>query len=756
MAARWPVVLFALAMGLLPVEAQVKPRIVGGTEAPRGRYPWMVSLAHRSVTDLYDAHFCGGVLVHPHWVLTAAHCIDEERPTTLDVVVGVHNLQTDTAPSVRRIPVREIIIHPDYDPVSFDSDLALVVLASPVTDIVPLELVDSETLCAPGTEGMVLGWGATSGDGTDFPAALQHVGVPLVALADANALPAFDGSLTENMLPAGTPDGGRDSCNGDSGGPLIVPGPDGQAPAAAGVVSFGADTLDCAAVGGLGVYTRLSGFRSWIYGLMRPALAAWESGTGAVGEQRDPDGDGLRNWEEFVLGENPWDGTRGFSGRAIRLSDGGSGRLAQFGFRRRPLPEVRTRVWQSAAVDGPWAELDAGAWLAGPPVVVPDLIGLETVTVEVPEPVVGASFFRVTADTAPLYVSGPRVLMPGESLTHALHVLDPLVGTTRAKEYRLLGVPPAGTRIAITARSSAFDIGLHVIDQETGEIVQSATNQSGGGTDESLEFTPVTDHRYRVRVFASSGGASTGGKYFLHYGQRAESPGIQVGTPVAGNLSSTDALHPDSDKPAHFMDEYRLDAQVTSQWVLLTVASADFPPVLDIHDHASGEMIWPGAPEPGQSRLAFLLPAGAAYRVRVTSAEGRQTGGYSLSSSVSSVTHLDTPQSLTDQVINTEDLLDGTYSSLDDRYYKVDYLHAAVADGLRSVRMTAQAEAEDFDTFLTIYDALTGELLEENNDRSDDDNNSELTFAATAGRHYIIRCSTALPDAVGRFTLRLE
>ncbi len=149
------------ASGLLVSAAfgQVSPRIVGGTEAPRGRYPWMVSLASRAVSSNYSAHFCGGVLIHPHWVLTAAHCVERERPSTVEVVVGAHNLKTDVAPAVRRLAVREIVLHPDYDAETSDSDLALLVLAEPVTDVTPLEIIDDAALCAPGMEAVVLGWG---------------------------------------------------------------------------------------------------------------------------------------------------------------------------------------------------------------------------------------------------------------------------------------------------------------------------------------------------------------------------------------------------------------------------------------------------------------------------------------------------------------------------------------------------------------------------------------------------------------------
>ncbi len=540
------VLLMVWGLGVMPsLPGQMAPRIVGGTEAPRGQYPWMVALARHSVGSLFDAHFCGGVLVHPHWVLTAAHCVERERPSSVDVVIGAHNLKTDRPPVVRRLAVREIVLHPDYDPETSDSDLALLVLAEPVADVPPLELIDDAELGVPGTEATVLGWGATAGDGSGFPAALQQVGVPLVSLALANALPAFDGSLTEAMLPAGPAEGGRDSCQGDSGGPLIVAGPAGGSPMLAGVVSFGADTLDCAAPGGYGIYTRVLVFRNWILSLMRPAYAAWERRTGRAGERRDPDGDGLTHWEEFLRGEEPGAGARGLAESVSLVPDGSGGLEPGFTFRRRTAAEVRTRVFFSTDVRAPWVMLEEAASLVGPPVPVPGIPGLETVTLRGPATAVPSGYFRVTGDSAPVYAAGPRPIRSGQSLTHTLHILDPLVGPRRAKEYLLLELPDDGTRVVLTARSTSFDAGLHLIDAGTGLVLASAITDTAGGTDECIDFLPTPGRSYLARIGPTSGDAATGGKFTLHCGLLSEAADLEVGVPQAGALAATDAVNPD-------------------------------------------------------------------------------------------------------------------------------------------------------------------------------------------------------------------
>jgi hypothetical protein len=748
-------VVWLLGFGGLTAEGQVKPRVVGGGEAPRGKYPWMVSLAKRLTADNYDAHQCGGVLIHPHWVLTAAHCVVDERPTTVEVVVGAHNLQTDEGPLVRRLAVREIVVHPDFDEVTFDSDLALLVLAAPVTDIMPLEIIDSAALCEPGTEATVLGWGATNGEGTVFPAALQEVGVPLVALADANLLAAFEGTLTENMLPAGPAGGGRDSCQGDSGGPLIVAGPVDGVPMVAGVVSFGADTLDCADPEGLGIYTRVIHFRDWIYGMMRPAYAAWERENRLAGERRDADGDGLSHWEEFVSGEDPMGGWRGFSERVTLAGDDATGWRARFEFRRRTVPEVRSRVFHRAGLAAPWGEVDIAALQVGPAVPVPGRIGLESVALEMPVASEGSGFFRVTADTAGVYVGGPRRIGMGEVLAHTLHVLDPLVGATRGKEYWLVDPPADGSTLFVTARSSVFDVGLRLIDAVTREVVQTAIGNTAGGKDETLTFTPETGRNYLAQVFAASGTAGTGGSFSVHYGLHSGGQPFEVGTPKTGTLADTDLLDPDQAGGDYYMDEYTLAGDHTGSQVTITLSSADFEPVLSLRDAATGEEVWPGPPEPGRSRIAFFPMPGVSYTLRVSSAVPGTVGQYTLAAALSPAVSLIRPQSLGGQILDDEDLWDATYSDVGDAYYKEDYLHSALESGNVTVRMVSEG-SPSFDTFLTVYDARTGEIVDENDDISEDDLNSEVTFAAVAGRQYVIRCTTGLTVATGRYSVSLE
>lgn len=228
----------------------VVSRIVGGQDAD-DKFGWVASLQDSL------GHFCGGTLVSPTAVVAAAHCVDGVDSSSLSVVVGRSDLgQADG----QRIRVDRVISHPAYNAFTNDSDIAILRLSTAAQEQ-PIGLIDDSNalLASPGTESLVLGWGATD-EGGPTTTRLQSVRLPIVSNETANEPISYGGDITENMLAAGRASGGIDSCQGDSGGPLVVFDAE-ERPLLAGVVSWGEG---CARPNKYGIYARVSQFASWI------------------------------------------------------------------------------------------------------------------------------------------------------------------------------------------------------------------------------------------------------------------------------------------------------------------------------------------------------------------------------------------------------------------------------------------------------------------------------------------------------------
>ncbi len=226
-------------------------RIVGGVETRPGTYPWMTSLHAKG-----GAQFCGASLIDKNWLLTAAHCVEQESAARIEAVIGNYDLNRPD-PGEQTIAIKRILVHPRRSQ-GEDYDIALLELEQPASGAVirPVTPALSESL-PPGTLLTVLGWGNLSASGASFPERLHQVQVPLM---DQQACKqAYPSDITDNMLCAGLPEGGKDSCQGDSGGPLVHQ--KNSQWFQVGIVSWGDG---CAQPGAPGVYARVAAFSDWI------------------------------------------------------------------------------------------------------------------------------------------------------------------------------------------------------------------------------------------------------------------------------------------------------------------------------------------------------------------------------------------------------------------------------------------------------------------------------------------------------------
>jgi trypsin len=228
-----------LGAGLAPASA-----IVGGSTVSDGRYGFMASVQTKGSAGT-DGHFCGGSVVAARWVLTAAHCLVEKRPSGLQVVVG----RTDLADAAhgQTLAVDRVVVHPDYeDTGTFDAALVHTTTAidAPAIALAPLR---NNELEESGAALTVAGWGTEFFGSPVIPSRLKSVDVAAVADEDCTTNQT-QGFQANSEICAETL--GGDSCQGDSGGPLFGRLADGRR-VQVGIVSYG---LGCAVPMFPGVY----------------------------------------------------------------------------------------------------------------------------------------------------------------------------------------------------------------------------------------------------------------------------------------------------------------------------------------------------------------------------------------------------------------------------------------------------------------------------------------------------------------------
>nr|XP_019948213.1 PREDICTED: uncharacterized protein LOC109633063 [Paralichthys olivaceus] len=241
-------------------------RIIGGNIAPENTIPWQVLVSVNGGRG-------GGMVIADRWIMTAAHVVVQEGNSasndTIRIYMGLTDVRTLTMSPVYAASVH---IHPEYNNprfIEYNNDIALIRLHDPITfraSVMPICLPAQDTYVT-GMMGVVSGFGITEIDKRRILTnKLKYVHLPVVDQETCSkSVDLYKQgrsnvpNLTNNMFCAGVPEGGKDSCQGDSGSPYAL-SDNGQF-RAAGIVSWG---VDCGKQGTYGVYTKVANYVDWI------------------------------------------------------------------------------------------------------------------------------------------------------------------------------------------------------------------------------------------------------------------------------------------------------------------------------------------------------------------------------------------------------------------------------------------------------------------------------------------------------------
>lgn len=250
------------------------PKVVGGHAGDGSESDFVMALGYKTnflVNGMDEAHFCGGALVAPDKVLTAAHCVVKTPASNL--VVASAPADGNLSSVTEAYTVRDVAVHPQYDKETSAYDVAVITLNTQVDIGTPVPVVTTpDAPYLEGTAAKVMGWGAVDFEGKTYPDSLVVGDLSLVSDANCGSETMFttasgqfygwgDLFASSTMVCAAGVDGSGaivDACNGDSGGPLVGPGP-----VLLGVVSWGSMKCGFPAPG---VYARVGALTEFLAG----------------------------------------------------------------------------------------------------------------------------------------------------------------------------------------------------------------------------------------------------------------------------------------------------------------------------------------------------------------------------------------------------------------------------------------------------------------------------------------------------------
>jgi trypsin len=244
------IIIMALVAIAIANPIELQGRIVGGSEAVLGQFPYQVSL--KSTMTANRAHFCGGSIINNRWILSATHCTINRAQNTILIVVGSVLLNSG---GVTHISSR-IINHPNYDRDTIANDVSMVQTSTYITfneNVQPIAL--GSAFIGAGVNAIITGWGGTAVTGGPAPNNLQRLVTTTLTNADClNRMELQNQRFVLDSKICTLTQAGEGTCQGDSGGPLVA-GDD--------VIGIASWNIPCA-LGFPDGFDRVAFFRTWI------------------------------------------------------------------------------------------------------------------------------------------------------------------------------------------------------------------------------------------------------------------------------------------------------------------------------------------------------------------------------------------------------------------------------------------------------------------------------------------------------------